>query len=1380
MKRLAVLLFAVMCVFCAESSAQNYAAAVNYGTQVQPLGIVTGDFNRDGNPDVIVTNFGSASLSFYPGNGDGTLGIPALVAVGAHPNFVAAGDFNGDGVLDVAVSLANAQSFEVLLGNGNGTFQPPVTIAIPGLTSVDTVGQIVAADLNGDHRADLVIATSRGAAVFMNNGAGNFGESGNVDPGQQISSIAIADVNHDGRPDLIGVEAGSDSLGNPVGNVFLSEGNGDGSFAAMVPVRQFIGSPAGLAVGDFNNDGLLDIVAANAGATLDGGGGGGFGGGCGEIRICPPVNDPPPPQPITVPGSILVLLQQSDGSFSLGNNLGSDPSPSDLLVGDFNGDGNLDIADASASSPALILFLGQGNGAFAAGINLQLPFAASQIAAGPLTKTNALDLAVTEPGDNVLAVFVNQGANSLTLSSSPNPSGVSQSVALTATVHPKFSGTANISGSVIFADGSQTLGTAPVNASGTSSLTTSFSSAGTHAILAVFSGSATLVGGSSARINQTVDRGAATVTLTSSANPAAFGQTIIFDVSVSAGATGPVPTGTINFSNGTSILFSGSLDSAGRLSLSTSTLPIGTTNLTAQYSGDQNYMPSNSSPLTETITKGTVTVTASSSTNPSVFGQAASLVVHVASSGGGLAIPTGTVTFLDGTSSQASLPLDASGAASFSLATLNVGTHSLTVNYSGDTSFGPSSSNAVSQIINKSDTTMSLATSPSSSVFGQAVQITATVQASGGGAGVPTGSVVFSDGATSLGTAVLNAGKATFSTSAMGVGSHAISATYSGDGNFNSSSASGANGVTQAVAKSGTSITITGSPNPSVFGQAVILNATVAASGGGGGSPTGVVTFSDGTVSLGTAPIAAGAASLSVTSLAPGSHSITVAYGGDGNFLPSTSAAFSQTVNKNSTTTSIVASPNPSLFGQSVSFAVSVAASTGGTVIPTGNVLFTEGAASLGSVGLDVSGKASLNLGSLSVGLHTITASYVGDNNFQLSTATVKQTVNKTASSIALVSSPNPSTFGQPIALTATVTAAGGGTGTPTGSVTFTDGTSIIGTAAVDASGKAVLTSAGLSAGAHTITASYAGDNNFDPSSTAGGGSVSQVVNQSSTLTSLVSSVNPSVFGQTVVLSATVAASSGNGIPSGTVTFTDGSTSLGSGTLDSAGKASISVSSLGASAHSITAAYQGTTNFVGSTSAPLVQTVSKSPASIALTSAPNPSTFGQDVAFTVHVQSAGGPVGAAPSGTVSLNDGTISLGTVKLDNNGAAILTAASLTAGTHVITASYGGDANFSGGSSNPYSQVVNKAVTGTLLASSANPATVATAVTLSATVTAGQRFRLERSRSLTVLSRSDRASSIVAGSRFSRFPLYQLAATASRQLTVEALTSQLRFPLL
>jgi hypothetical protein len=1320
MKRLAVLLFLVW-AFCAKSGAQNYAPAVNYGTQVQPLGIVTGDFNGDSNADLIVTNFGSASLGFFPGNGDGTLGVPASVIVGTHPNFIAAADFNGDGVLDLAVDLANSQAFQILLGNGNGTFQPPSSITISGLTSADTVGQIVAIDVNGDHKVDLVIASTRGVAVFLNNGAGSFAENSNVDPGQQISSIAIADLNRDGRPDLIGTEAAFDDVGNPIGNIFFATGHGDGSFGPITPITQFTGSPAGLVVGDINNDGLLDVVVANSGGILDGGTGGGTLGGCGIIpRICPPVDNPPPPNPIPIPGKILVLAQQSDGTFTTASLIIDDKSPSDLLLGDFNGDGNLDIADVSGGSSAVFLFLGQGTGSFSAGTSLPLPFLGGQITAGALTKSNASDLAVTDISGNEISVFVNRGANSLTLSSSQNPSGVGQSVVFTATVHPKFSGVANNSGSVIFADGVQTLGIAPVNASGTSSLTTSFTSAGTHLIQAVFSGTAFLVGGSSARINQTVSPGTASVSLTSSANPAVFGQAIFFNISVSAGA-GPVPTGTINVLNGSSILLSGSLDATGRLSLSTSTLPIGTATLIAQYSGDQNYGPSNSAPLTQSVTKGTVTVTASSSVNPSVFGQAASFTLHVATSGGGSAVPTGTVTLFDGTSSIGSLSLDPTGGASFSLATLSVGIHSLTANYSGDSSFGAASSSALSQVVNKSDSATSLAVVPSSSVFGQAAQITATVQASGNGAGVPTGTVVFSDGATSLGSAALNNGKATLTVSALGVGSHNISAAYSGDNNFNSSTASGASGVTQTVSKSATSSTVNGSPNPSAFGQAVVLTAKVTASGGGGGSPTGTVTFSDGTVSLGTAPVAVGVASLNVSSLAPGSHNITAAYGGDSNFLPSTSGALPQSVNKSGTTTSELASPNPSSFGQAVSLAVTVTASTGGSGTPTGNVVFTEGAVSLGSVSLDAGGKASLSIGSLSIGAHTITVSYAGDSNFQSSSSTFQQTVNKATSATALISSPNPSTFGQPITLSATVTAAGGAIGTPTGTVSFLDGASALGTVALDASGKAVLNTAVLSAGPHTLTASYAGDTNFGPSSTTAGGSVNLVVNQSPTTTTLVSSVNPSAFGQSVVFTATVAPSSGGGIPSGTVIVSDGTTLLGSAALDSAGKASLSVSSLAAGTHSITAAYQGATNYIASSSTALLESVNKNSVSVALTSAPDPSTFGQDVTFSVQVnaQPAGGSATAIPTGTVSLSEGTLSLGTARLDSRGVATLTAAGLTAGSHNITATYGGDSNFVSASSSPDSQVVNKAATGTLLSSSINPVTVATAVTLNATIT-------------------------------------------------------------
>lgn len=185
---------------------------------------------------------------------------------------------------------------------------------------------------------------------------------------------------------------------------------------------------------------------------------------------------------------------------------------------------------------------------------------------------------------------------------------------------------------------------------------------------------------------------------------------------------------------------------------------------------------------------------------------------------------------------------------------------------------------------------------------------------------------------------------------------------------------------------------------------------------------------------------------------------------------------------KEDTTTLLESSTNPSAFGQAVTFTATVTVPPPGGVPPTGNVLFLEGTAVLGTASLDGSGKASLST-SLPGGTHQIVAEYSGDPNFNGSTSNgVAQEVNPADTVTQLASSPNPSVSGQAVTFTATVTVVLPGSGTPTGEVAFVDGATVLGTAGLDGSGKAGLSTSSLAAGTHQIVAEYAGDPDFNSS----------------------------------------------------------------------------------------------------------------------------------------------------------------------------------------------------------------------------------------------------------------------------------------------------------
>jgi len=486
--------------------------------------------------------------------------------------------------------------------------------------------------------------------------------------------------------------------------------------------------------------------------------------------------------------------------------------------------------------------------------------------------------------------------------------------------------------------------------------------------------------------------------------------------------------------------------------------------------------------------------------------------------------------------------------------------------------------NVVGKIYVRPATSTTLTSTPNPSVFGQAVTLSATVRGPVGDPLVPTGTVTFKDGATTLAAVALVNGSASLVTSALGAGAHSLTASYSGSLEFAVSTSAV---VTQTVNKGQTTTTLTSTPNPSTAGQAVTLSTTVTAVAPAVGVPTGSVTFMDGATPLATVALVNGNASLVTSALTTGNHSLTAVYGGSANFLTSTSPAVNQVVNSQ-TTTSLTAPPNPSVIGQAVTLTAVVSPVAPGTGVPTGTVTFRDGATVLATVTL-ANGSASLAVGS-----HSLTAAYSGGGNFLASTsAIVIHTVNPGSTSTALTSTPNPSTLGQTVTLNATVSAVAPAVGVPTGTVTFRDGATVIGTATL-VNGSASISISTLAVGTHPLTAAYGGNATFAASTSA---VVNQVVNApaaAATSTSLTSTPNPSTTGQAVTLSATV--TSAAGVPTGTVTFRDGATALATVTLVN-GSASFSTTALAVGSHPLTAAYNGNATFAASTSAVVTQVV---------------------------------------------------------------------------------------------------------------------------------------------------------------------------------------------
>jgi len=866
---------------------------------------------------------------------------------GESPGSVAIADVNGDGKLDLVVanticpfycfSVQNG-SVGILLANGDGTFQPVVTYDTGGTFAMS----VVVADVNGDGKPDVIVThacwvksclSKTGVSVLLGNGDGTFRPAVTYNSGAPESfSVAVADVNADGKPDLlVATNCFPDTCGYPTpthGVISVLLGNGDGTFLAPVTYDSGGIGANSLAAVDLNGDGKIDVLVANAG-TL----GGSF------------YNS----------GSLGVLLGNGDGTFQAPVTYAAGPIPWFVTVADVNGDGRLDaLVPASCwcgRDAEISVLLGNGDGTFGPVVTYDsggmdtLSLTVSDVNGDG--KPDLLALSMCNPwiecdshGDDVLGVFLGNGDG---------------------TFQPPLIFTTPPGIPIVAAD---------LNGDGKPDVVLT---------------NTTPPGFVSVLLNNTASSETPTsATLASALNPSIFGQTVVLTARVASNSG--TPTGTVQILNGSTVVGSGTL-SSGIISIPVSTLPAGTDLVTASYLGGGGFAPSKSAPLTQTVTKAATATALASSPNPAAANQAITFTAAVSSQYDGAA--TGTVTFMAGAQNLGSAALSGN-VASLTTSFATAGTYAITAQYNGDSNNTGSTSAALSEKIIASTTT-TLTSSLNPSVVAQAVTFTATVASSGGMP--PNGeTITFYNGWTVMGTAPLSGGAAALTTSALPAGVFTITARYPGDSNFAASTSAGLMQTVNATTKSATATLLTSSLNPSIYGQKVTFTARVTTSGPV--PPTGTVVFMwryfTETYTLGTATLnSAGVATLAKSNLNADPYPMAAVYRGDTNNLSSTSAVLNQTVLQTTSAAALTSSLNPSTVGQAITFTAKI---TSPTVMPSGPVTFKAGTTVLGTAQLS-SGEAIFTTSTLPAGSTVVKVIYNGDSNIKGSSASVAQTV---------------------------------------------------------------------------------------------------------------------------------------------------------------------------------------------------------------------------------------------------------------------------------------------------------------------------------------------------------------------------------------------------